>query len=136
MEATPALKRRARRAFAVLREAYPGADCALVHDGPWQLLCATILSAQCTDKRVNLVTPELFARYPTPEALANADPADVEEIVRTTGFFREKTKSLIAMSQDIVARFAGVVPRTMAELVTLRGVARKTANVVLGTAFV
>lgn len=135
MEITPALKRRARRAFAALREAYPGADCALVHDGPWQLLCATILSAQCTDKRVNMVTPELFARYPTPEALAAADPNDVEEMVRTTGFFREKTKSLIAMSQDIVARFGGETPRTMAELVTLRGVARKTANVVLGTAF-
>jgi endonuclease-3 len=115
-------------------EAYPDADCALAHRNAWELLVATILSAQCTDKRVNMVTRELFARYPTAEAVAQADPSHVEEIVRSTGFFREKTKSLIAMSDDIVGRFGGEVPRTMAELLTLRGVARKTANVVLGTA--
>jgi endonuclease-3 len=117
-----------------LMEAYPDADCALAHRNAWELLVATILSAQCTDKRVNMVTRELFARYPTAEAMAQADPSHVEEIVRSTGFFREKTKSLIAMSDDIVGRFGGEVPRTMAELLTLRGVARKTANVVLGTA--
>ncbi len=115
--------------------AYPGADCALIHRNPWELLCATILSAQCTDKRVNMVTPELFKRYPDPVALAEADQADVEAIVRSTGFYREKARSLIAVSQDIVGRFGGKVPETMDELITLRGVARKTANVVLGTAF-
>jgi endonuclease-3 len=119
----------------ILMETYPGADCALHHRNAWELLCATILSAQCTDKRVNMVTPALFERYPDAEALAAADPADVEQIVRSTGFFREKTKSLIEMSQDIVERFGGRVPETMEELTTLRGVARKTANVILGTAF-
>jgi endonuclease-3 len=117
-----------------IMEAYPDADCALAHRNAWELLVATILSAQCTDKRVNMVTRELIERYPTAEAMAQADPSHVEEIVRSTGFFREKTKSLIAMSDDIVGRFGGEVPRTMAELLTLRGVARKTANVVLGTA--
>ena len=128
-------KTRALRALDALMEAYPGADCALIHRNAWELLCATILSAQCTDKRVNMVTPELFARFPTPEAMANADPADVEQVVRSTGFYREKTKSLMEMSQDIVERFGGRVPDTMEELTTLRGVARKTANVILGTAF-
>ncbi len=116
-------------------QAYPGAECALVHRNPWELLCATILSAQCTDKRVNMVTPELFARCPDAAAMANAEPEAVEDIIRSTGFYREKTRSLIAMSQDIVNRFGGRVPETMEELVTLRGVARKTANVVLGTGF-
>ena len=99
------------------------------------MLCATILSAQCTDARVNLVTPVLFARYPTAEALARANPADVEEIIRSTGFFRNKTKSLIGMAQAIVADHGGEVPRTMEELRPLPGVGRKTANVVLGNAF-
>jgi len=116
-------------------ERYPGATCALVHRDAWQLLCATILSAQCTDKRVNMVTPILFARYPDPQSMAEADPAELQEIIRTTGFFREKAKSLIAVNQDIVHRFGGKVPETMEELTSLRGVARKTANVVLGTAF-
>lgn len=128
-------KARARRALGLLMEAYPGADCALVHRNAWELLCATILSAQCTDKRVNMVTPTLFERFPNAEALAQADPAEVEQIVRSTGFYREKTRSLIEMSQDIVERFSGRVPETMEELTTLRGVARKTANVILGTAF-
>ncbi len=118
-----------------LMERYPGATCALVHRNAWELLCATILSAQCTDKRVNMVTPALFARYPDPYAMAAADPAELESMIRSTGFFREKTKSLITMSQDIVTRFGGKVPENMDELTSLRGVARKTANVVLGTAF-
>lgn len=114
---------------------YPEAGCALTHRGPWELLCATILSAQCTDKRVNMVTPALFSRFPDAASMAAADPAEVEEIVRSAGFFREKTRSLIAMSQDIVERFGGRTPDTMADLTSLRGVARKTANVILGTAF-
>lgn len=118
-----------------LMERYPGATCALVHRNAWELLCATILSAQCTDKRVNMVTPALFDRFPDPYAMAAADPAELESMIRSTGFYREKTKSLIAMSQDIVARFGGTVPENMDELTSLRGVARKTANVVLGTAF-
>ncbi len=102
---------------------------------PFELICATILSAQCTDVRVNLVTPVLFARYPTPEALARARPKDVEEIIKPTGFFRNKTKSLIGMAQALVADHGGQVPRTMEELRRLPGVGRKTANVVLGNAY-
>jgi endonuclease-3 len=132
---TPNEKRAAQRVFAVLREQYPDAECELTPRDPWRLLCAVILSAQCTDVRVNLTTPILFAKYPTAEALAAADPADVEEIVKATGFFRQKTKSLISMSQDVVAKFGGKVPETLEELTTLRGVGRKTANVVIGTAF-
>jgi len=130
-----ASRARAREALSLLMARYPGADCALVHRNAWELLCATILSAQCTDKRVNMVTPVLFDRFPTPEALAAADPAEVEDIVKTTGFFREKTKSLIAMSQDVADRFGGRVPADMKALTSMRGVARKTANVILGTAF-
>jgi endonuclease-3 len=114
---------------------YPVAECALVHDGPLQLLVATILSAQCTDERVNMVTPALFARYPDAAAFAAADPAELEELIRSTGFFHAKARSIIAMSGDVVARFGGRVPDRMEELVTLRGVGRKTANVVLGVAF-
>lgn len=118
-----------------LMERYPGATTALVHRNAFELLVATILSAQCTDKRVNMVTPSLFARYPNAEAMAQADPAELEQMIHSTGFYREKTKSLIAMSQDLVSRFGGEVPDTMEGLTSLRGVARKTANVVLGTAF-
>lgn len=118
-----------------LMERYPGATTALVHRNAFELLVATILSAQCTDKRVNMVTPALFARYPNAEAMAQADPAELEQMIHSTGFYREKTKSLIAMSQDLVSRFGGEVPDTMEGLTSLRGVARKTANVVLGTAF-
>jgi len=117
----------------LLAEEYPGSAkdlCALHHDGPFQLLCATILSAQTTDERVNLVTPTLFARYPTAAALAGADPADVEEIIKTTGFFRNKTKSLIGMAQGLVERFDGEVPHRLEDLVTLPGVGRKTGNVI------
>jgi endonuclease III len=118
-----------------LKELYPDARCALGHRNAYELLCATILSAQCTDARVNMVTPTLFARYPTPFELARAEPADVEEIIRSTGFFRNKTKSLIGMAQALVADHGGEVPRTMEELRRLPGVGRKTANVVLGNAY-
>jgi endonuclease-3 len=118
-----------------LKALYPDAKCALVYRNAFELLCATILSAQCTDARVNMVTPVLFARYPTPLELAQANPAEVEEIIKSTGFFRNKTKSLIGMAQALVADYGGEVPRTMEELRQLPGVGRKTANVVLGNAF-
>ena len=118
-----------------LRKAYPDARCALDHENAYQLLCATILSAQCTDARVNLVTPALFRRYPTPVELARANPAELEEIIKSTGFFRNKTKSLIGMAQAVVADHGGEIPRTMDELRSLPGVGRKTANVVLSNAF-
>lgn len=130
-----AKKQRAIEVLGILEQTYPDAECALEHRDPWQLLCATILSAQCTDERVNKVTPHLFAAYPNVQALAVADPLDVEAIVKSTGFFRQKTKSLIEMSQDIVAKHGGRVPQTMEELTQLRGVGRKTANVILGVAF-
>jgi len=121
--------------LSLLRRDYGAATTALSHRSPFELIAATILSAQCTDERVNLVTPALFAQYPTPKALAAAKPAAVEKLIHSTGFFRNKAKSLIGMSQGLVERFHGEVPRTLEELVTLPGVARKTANVVLGTAF-
>ncbi|HEY5939714.1 MAG TPA: endonuclease III [Gemmatimonadales bacterium] len=121
--------------LSLLKEAYPDARCALEHRNAYELLCATILSAQCTDVRVNMVTPALFARYPTPFELARAKPADVEEIIKSTGFFRNKTRSLIGMAQAVVADHGGEVPRTMEELRQLPGVGRKTANVVLSNAY-
>jgi len=114
---------------------YPDAHCELDFGTPFELLVATILSAQCTDKRVNMVTPVLFARYSTVEALARARQEDVEEIIKSTGFFRNKAKSIIGMANAVVDRHAGEVPSTLAELVTLPGVGRKTANVILGNAF-
>ncbi len=114
---------------------YPLAETALVHEGPFELLVATILSAQATDERVNMVTPGLFRRYSGPAAFAGADPGELEGMIHSTGFFRSKAKAIISMSQDIVERYGGRVPDTMDELVTLRGVGRKTANVVLGVAF-
>jgi len=134
-EPSPERREHAAETLRLLMERYPGAECALKHRNAWELLCATILSAQCTDERVNMVTPVLFERYPDPAALAGASQADVEEIVKSTGFFRNKAQSLIEMSQDVVARFGGEVPRTLEELTTLRGVGRKTANVVLGVCF-
>ncbi len=119
----------------LLKRAYPDARCALDSASAFELLAATILSAQCTDVRVNLVTPVLFRRYPTPSALAAAHQGDVEEIVRSTGFFRNKAKNLIAMAQALVADHGGEVPNTMAALHALPGVGRKTANVVLGNWF-
>jgi endonuclease-3 len=132
------LRRPAERApeiLARLRRAHPDARCALEHRNAFQLLCATILSAQCTDARVNLVTPVLFQQYPTPAALARARQSHVEEIIRSTGFFRNKAKSLIGMAQALVAEHGGVVPRTMDQLRLLPGVGRKTANVILGNAY-
>jgi len=127
--------KRARLTLQRLKQTYPDAACALHHSNPFELLCATILSAQCTDARVNLVTPVLFARYPDPAALAAARQSELEEIIKSTGFFRNKAKSLIGMAQAIVAEHGGVVPRTMEQLRALPGVGRKTANVVLGNAF-
>jgi endonuclease-3 len=118
-----------------LRAAYPDAECALRHRDAFQLLASTILSAQCTDARVNMVTPDLFRRWPGPAALAGASQAEVEGVVRSTGFFRNKAKSLRGMAAALRDRHGGEVPRTMDELTALPGVARKTANVVLGTAF-
>jgi len=129
---------RASRAEAILErleEAYPDADCALDHADPYQLLVATILSAQCTDARVNLVTPAFFARFPDPGALAGGTQAEVEELIRSTGFFRNKGKNLLAMAAALVERHGGRVPETMDELRALPGVGRKTANVILGNAF-
>ena len=128
-------QQRVARIVEILSEEYRGVECALHHSNPFQLLIATILSAQCTDVRVNLVTPHLFAIYPSPHSLAEADPHEVEEIIRSTGFFRNKTRSLIGASRRIVESFHGEVPASMKDLLTLPGVARKTANVVLGTAF-
>lgn len=118
-----------------LDEAYPAATCALTHDNPFQLLISTILSAQCTDERVNMVTPGLFKKYPTPVTFAYANPRDIEEEIRSTGFYRNKTKSILGASKKIVEEFNGEVPQTMEQILTLPGVARKTANVVLGTGF-
>jgi len=118
-----------------LGKAYPGAKCALDHRTPFELLVATILSAQCTDVRVNLVTPSLFAKYPTAKALAKAEQDDVEAIIRSTGFFRNKAKNLIGMARALMDRHHGEVPADMEELRVLPGVGRKTANVVLGNAF-
>ncbi len=118
-----------------LDEAYPDAVCALQHRTPWELLVATILSAQCTDVRVNMVTPELFRRFPTPAAMAKASLPELEELIRTTGFFRNKAKSIQGAARKIMADFGGQVPETLAELVTVPGAARKTANVVLGVSF-
>lgn len=128
---------RARETSKRLAAEYPGtADqlCALRHESPFQLLAATILSAQCTDERVNMVTPALFARYPGPAELAAGDPAELEEIIRSTGFFRAKARSLVGMAQAVTDRFGGDVPARMADLVTLPGVGRKTANVLLSVA--
>ena len=127
-------KTRARRIAGKLRRLYP-ARCALTHNNPFQLLVATILSAQCTDERVNMVTPALFDRYLLPVDFGSADPSEMENIIHSTGFFRAKTKNIIGASNGIVERFGGEVPRTIEELTSLDGVGRKTANVVLGTAF-
>jgi endonuclease-3 len=134
-ESQAARRARASKIVKLLEQAYPDAACALEHRDPFELLVATILSAQCTDKMVNQVTPRLFARFRNARALADAPPAEVERIIQPTGFFRQKTKSIQAAARDIVERFGGTVPGTLEELVTLRGVGRKTANVVLGDAF-
>ena len=134
-ETLAARKRRAAEIFSRLAAEYPDARCALDYRTPYELLVATILSAQCTDVRVNLVTPGFFHRYPTPGSLARANREDVEELIRSTGFFRNKAKSLIGMAQALTEQHHGEVPREMARLRELPGVGRKTANVVLGNAY-
>jgi endonuclease-3 len=135
IEPADANKAHARRVCAGLKRAYPDAVCALIHTNPYELLVATILSAQCTDARVNIVTPELFRRFPDAATLAGARAGDVEDLIRSTGFFRAKTRSLLAMARQIVDRHDGQVPNRLDDLTALAGVGRKTANVVLGTAF-
>ena len=124
-----------RRVLDALKRTYPEATCALRHADAYQLLVATILSAQCTDARVNLVTPELFRRFPDSASLARADPSQLEDVIRSTGFYRAKARNLLAMAQQVQERHGGQVPVELAALTALSGVGRKTANVVLGTAF-
>ncbi len=134
-ESTQAAKTRAAKIYTKLKKQFPDAHCALKHRNAWELLAATILSAQCTDERVNLVTPGLFAKYPDVAAMAGARQEDVEKIVRSTGFYKNKARALVEAARQIVRDFGGRVPDTMEPLLTLRGVARKTANVVLGNAY-
>ncbi|HEY1623991.1 MAG TPA: endonuclease III [Streptosporangiaceae bacterium] len=129
------LVRRARQIDRILADTYPDAHCELNFENPYQLLIATVLSAQTTDVRVNLTAPALFAKYPTPDDLAAANPEDVETILKPTGFFRAKTRSVMGLSAELRDRFGAEVPSKLADLVTLPGVGRKTANVVLGNAF-
>ncbi len=131
----PLAPERVAAILKALDEAYPEAVCALHHRTPWELLVATILSAQCTDVRVNMVTPELFRRFPTPEAMAKATLPELEALIKTTGFFRNKAKSIQGAARKIIADFGGKVPQTLAELTTIPGAARKTANVVLGVSY-
>jgi endonuclease-3 len=134
-ESATARRARARKIDRVFADAYPDAWCALRHENAWQLLVATILSAQCTDERVNLVTPALFARYPTAAALADAEVGELETLIHSTGFFRQKAKSLRGVAAATAHDFGGELPRDLDVLVTLPGIGRKTANVVLGTAY-
>jgi endonuclease-3 len=127
--------RRMGEILRILKRTYPDAECSLTHSNPFQLLISTILSAQCTDERVNRVTPALFAKYPDPHAMAKAPLRDLEKLIKTTGFFHSKAKSLQETSRALVAKHGGEVPSTLGELTALRGVGRKTANVVLGNAF-
>jgi len=127
--------KQARQVVPALIELYPSVHCALVHRNPYELLVATILSAQCTDARVNMVTPELFARFPDASALAKADVSEVETLIHSTGFFRAKAKNLVAMASIVVEQHAGEIPQVLADLTELPGVGRKTAHVVLGNAF-
>lgn len=125
----------ARSIYAVLKKTYPDAHCELTFANPLQLTVATILSAQCTDRRVNQVTPALFSKYPTAHAFAAADRAELEALIAPTGFFRNKANSILGMARKVVSEFGGEIPNTLDELVTLPGVGRKTANVILGNAF-
>jgi endonuclease-3 len=134
-ETDPRLRERARSIVRGLRRLYPDSDCALTHSNPLELLVATILSAQCTDERVNQVTPDLFREFPDASAYARASQTTVETRIRSTGFFRNKAKSLVALGQTLTERHGGDVPDTMEQLVELPGVGRKTANVILGTWF-
>ncbi len=134
-ESNEELKRRAKEIYRILESIYPDANCTLDHSTPHQLLVATILAAQCTDEKVNQVTPALFLRYPSIRSFASADPLELEELIRPTGFFRQKAKAIIESSREILTRFDGNVPDTIEDLVTLPGVGRKTANVIIGVAF-
>lgn len=134
-ESAASRKERAIRLHALLKKNYPDAHCALNYKNSFELLVATILSAQCTDVRVNIVTPALFAKYPTPQKMAEASQEAIEELIRTTGFYRNKAKNILSTSRRLCEIFAGKVPSEMDELLSLAGVARKTANVVLGNAF-
>lgn len=131
----PPLSERIPKVLRLLFKQHPDAHCELVYQNAFELLCAVILSAQCTDKRVNLVTPALFIRYPTPVALAQAEQKDVERLIHSTGFYRNKAKHLVGMARMLMAKFHGEVPNQMEDLLLLPGVARKTANVILGTWF-
>jgi len=135
MESPAGKRKRARKIISLLKEAYPHAKCSLVHKTPLQLLVATILSAQCTDARVNIVTPALFARYKTARDFANAEIHELESLVRSTGFYRNKAKNIRAACRIIAQKHKGKVPRTMGEMLELPGVARKTANIVLGNSY-
>lgn len=128
-------RERVQRILEALDRLYPGATCALLHRNAWELLVATILSAQCTDKRVNEVTPGLFRKYPTVQDFAAASQEELAQDIRSTGFFNNKAKAIIGAAKKIVSEYGGSVPRTMEEMLTIPGVARKTANVVLGTAY-
>jgi endonuclease-3 len=128
-------KERVAEILRTLDRMYPDATCALLHHSPWELLVATILSAQCTDKRVNLVTPDLFRKYPTPQDFAAVAPEVLGNDIRSTGFFNNKSKSIIGAAKRVIQEFGGKVPKTMEEMLTIPGAARKTANVVLGTAY-
>jgi endonuclease III len=132
---SPTVSERANEIIRRLRAAYPDARCSLDYADAFQLLVATILSAQCTDERVNMVTPALFARFPTPSAMAEASTEDVEALIKSTGFYHNKAKSILGAARKLVEDFEGVVPRTMAELLSVPGAARKTANVVLSNAY-
>lgn len=134
-ESKKARRERAARVYEHLAHEYPDAKCALDYGSPFQLAVATILSAQCTDVRVNMVTPELFRRFPDAPSLAAADQAELEELIRSTGFFRNKARSLLGMARTVTEDHGGELPRTMKELAALPGIGRKTANVVLGNAF-
>jgi len=128
-------KNQLKKVIAKLDKEFPNAKCALDHKNAFELLIATILSAQCTDKRINMITPSLFRMFPTPEKMAKASQGEMERLIKSAGFFRQKAKSLISTSQSLVENFGGEVPSIMDDLTQLRGVARKTANVVLGDAF-
>ena len=134
-ESLEAKKKRAKAIIAGLEKAYPDATCALYHKNPWELLVATILSAQCTDKRVNMVTPDVFKRFPTPETLLEGKPGELETLIRSTGFYKNKAKNILGAAKAVVQDHQGKVPGTQDELVKLPGVGRKTANVVLGYGF-
>jgi len=135
MESLEQRRKRAKKIFAILKKNYPDARCTLDHRNAYELLVATILAAQCTDERVNQVTPDLFGKYPNPKKLAGADLDELQEMIRSTGFYRNKAKSLAAMADDVVKKHGGEIPRDLDQLTGLAGVGRKTANVVIANCF-